>query len=204
MKPNYIIFPDASLKRCGNTREYCGYGVVVLDTSTNRYITDSDELHGKTIAYGEGYAVYRGLQLIESFRRSGKGRCKVLVVSDSKTTVNAFNVWMRRSWNMSDYSSWTKRNGDPVRNQKVFRLILNWCASHSYKMKIVHIYAHAERDAELRTAIRKRMSAYRVKINDATLDVFIQLNQLADQLANAAASYYKATDGIIERLIPIR
>lgn len=201
MKPDYIVFPDASVKLSGKKR-YGGYGVVVLERKSKQYLTEQNELHGKTVPYLEGYAMYRGLQLVSRFHKGNDAR-SILVVSDSKTVVDAFNIWMHRSWNMSDYENWKKRDGTPVQNQKLYRMILDWSVTHSYKLKVVHIRSHTERNPALRDTIRKKLQTYKVRVNDTTLDTIIRMNRLADQLANDAATYYKDTDGILERLIPI-
>ena len=73
MKPDYIVFPDASVKLSGKKR-YGGYGVVVLERKSKQYLTEQNELHGKTVPYLEGYAMYRGLQLVSRFHKGNDAR----------------------------------------------------------------------------------------------------------------------------------
>jgi len=199
MQPDYIIFPDASEKRSGK-KKYSGYGVVILDIRNNKYFTVNGEMNNRTLPYCEGWAIYSGLQYVERVRKPEE-RLKVLIVSDSQTNVNALTVWLHKSWNLSDYNNWLKRDGTPVRNQKLYRKILALILDGHYKVKIVHFRSHSKNNPKMRKLIKSELKANKIKINDETLDVFIQMNQLADDLACEASARRRDTDGEFYRLM---
>lgn len=200
MKPDYVIFPDGSERRTGKEK-YAGYGVVVLNTRTGQYTTDSNELYGRSVPYCEGYAVYRGFQHIEQIRKPNES-LSVLILSDNKTTVNSLQIWVRKSWDLSDYRNWKRCDGSPVHHQELYRKILTILCNGHYRAKFVHIRSHAEGDAKLREIIKQKLKIHKVKADDSTLDVFIRMNQLADNLAREASGYLKDTIGLLDRLKP--
>lgn len=199
LRPDYIIFPDASVKRSG-TVCYSGYGTVILNTRTNKYVIISGELSKSSTVYCEAWAIFRGMQFVEYVRKKGQ-RLKILVVSDSKLNVTAFSEWIPHTWDLSDYTNWKKRDGSPVKNQKLYRMILKVINNGYYKFRIVHINSHSDKKSELRERIRKKMKSNKINISESTLSTFIQMNDLADKAANEAATNQKKCEGKFSRMV---
>lgn len=200
MKPDYIIFPDASVKRSG-TVSYSGFGTVILNTKTKKYAILNGELSKSSTVFCEAWAIFRGMQFVEHIREENQ-KLKVLVVSDSKLNVNVFSEWIPHTWDLSDYYNWKKKDKSPVKNQELYRMILKIINNGHYKFRIVHINSHSDKKSGMRERIRKKMKANRININDSTLNTFIQMNDLADKAANEAADAKKFYDGEFMRMIP--
>lgn len=184
MKPDFILFPDASLKRRGS-ETYAGYACVVLNPNTMEYVVIAEELSkNATIVFGEAWAAYRGLQFVRRVqRRDNRGELKVLVISDSKMLVNTFSVWINVSWDTSDWNRWKKKDGSTVKNQGLYRKMLGVMNRGPLTVRFVHINSHSDKKQGLRAYIKQKMREARVRLNDKQLDVFVQLNSVADKAA---------------------
>ena len=192
LKPDYIIFPDGSVKLSGKT-SYSGYGIVVLDTKTNKYITLAGELSKGSVPYCEVWAAYRGLQYVEHVRKKHRD-LQVLVVSDSQVTVNSLSTWMKKSWDLSDPKDWKTSSGRSVANQKIYKNILKILSNKHYKVKFVHIRSHSDNKPHNIKTIAESFKKNGIEVDKDTLHVMLELNRLADMLATAQTEMQKAQD----------
>lgn len=185
MKPDLILFPDASLKRSGD-KFFSGYGVVILNTHTGNYTTVKGSLSKDSIVYCEAWAIYQGLRFIEHLRKKQypKGtNLKVLVVSDSKINIQIFTTWIKKSWDLSDWYDWKKSDKTSVRNQELYRNIMKVLSNGHLKVKFVHINSHSDKKPGMMKHIESKLEKANVNVNYQTLTTFIELNQVADALA---------------------
>lgn len=190
MKVDMILFPDGSLIiERDSDLFYSGYGTVVLDTHSLKYTTLSGSLSKKSIVYCEAYGIYQGLRYIEHLRKKRKTKqLKVLIVSDSKLNVDTFNWYIKYSWDLSDWYNWKKKDKHPVQNQELYRKIMDILNNGYYVVKFVHINSHSKNKKELREKISKKMAKAGVRIKEKDLDLFVQLNDLADNAAKTAVN----------------
>ena len=191
MIPDYLVFPDGSVRRKGD-KLYAGFACVIVNTKTSETIVLSDRLSDHcTIVFSEAWAVYRGLEriahLIRHQKRS-KDKINVLVVSDSKLTTDIFNIWIPNCWNTSDWLCWRKEDGSVVKNQTLYRQILSIIFRNNLKVKFVHINSHTENNTQMRNRIKYKMRSSKIRINNDQLDMFIKLNQIADDAAQKITS----------------
>ena len=104
MKPDYIIFPDASQRRIRD-KVYSGYGTVILNVSTRKYTTISGYLASNSVVFAEAWAIYQGLRFLEYKKNSSQSEPfgnHVLVLSDSKLNIDTFNIYIPYAWDLSD------------------------------------------------------------------------------------------------------
>lgn len=183
MKPNYILFSDGSVRINTKGDHISGYGVVILDTRTSRYVKFGGELNSKSIAFAEVWAIYRGLQFIAGTCKKAKEKAKVLVVSDSNITIQSFNDYIpSKKWDLSNWSYWKKSNSKPVKNQNVYRNILTLIDDHHMTVKFVHMYSHLDiKDLE---KVKNKLSKYNLKATDDMARLFLAMNALADKTAS--------------------
>ena len=124
MKPDYIIFTDASVKLVQELN-YSAYAAVILNCESLQYTTISGPLANRSIVFCEGWAIYQGLRYLKKIQRdTGKKHLKVLIVTDSKLTVNTFTVWIKQSWDTSDWFDWKKSDGRDI--QRMQDVCVRW------------------------------------------------------------------------------
>lgn len=194
MKPDMILFPDGSLKMC-NEKRYAGYGSVILDPHKGKYITINGRLNSKSIVYCEGWAVYKSFIILERIRKRKKIKhLRVLVISDSKLTVQTFNEWILYAWDTSDWYNWKKNSGEAVKNQELYRSILNIITNGHYRVKFIHINSHSNKKKNAIDKIKSKLTQAKVTIDDQTLNAIIEMNRLADEAATAITSKDKDDD----------
>lgn len=190
MVPDLIIFPDGSLRKKGD-KFLAGYGAVILNPSTGEYTTISGSLSKESVVYCEAFAIYQGLRYVEHIRKKHhKGKkMKVLVVSDSKLNIRAFTEWIPYAWDLSDWNNWKKSNKEEVKNQDVYRAVLRVLKNGKYTIRFVHMNSHTAKNAAAREKMRKSLKKANVELNDATLDVFVKMNDLADEAAKSHTDF---------------
>lgn len=194
MKPDIIIFPDGSLKQ-GNKRSYAGYGSVILDPERKQYTILNGSLNSSSIVYCEGWAVYKSFVELERYRKmKGIQFLKVLVVSDSKLTVQTFSEWIKYSWDLTDWYDWKKGDGQSVKNQELYRRILKIMNNEHYKVKFVHINSHSNNKRSSIEKIRMKLQYAKIRLDDNALKTFIEMNRLADEAATSITSANKEAD----------
>lgn len=192
MVPDYIIFSDGSLRKIGK-KTFVGYSCVVLNTKTGVYTTLADELSShRTIVYCEVWAVYRGLQYLQMIRmKNNLNSLNVLVVSDSQLLVTVFNDLIKNQWDLSDWNNWKKANGKTVKNQQLYRSIVELMNECDMKVRFVHINSHTNFAKEKVDKIRTAMKECGIRLNEDQLRMFIRMNSIADDAAQRIT--YKAS-----------
>lgn len=186
MKPDIIMFPDASLRRMRKNTNitYAGYGVVLLNLANGKYFTISGTLSKDSIVTCEAWAIYQGLRMVEYLRKQGvvPKHIKVAIFSDSKVNIEALTEWIYHNWDLSDYYNWVKRNKDIVKDQDIYRKILKVLGRGHLKVRFVHIHSHVK-TSDMVKQIKKSLDADSVHISDDTLKQILKFNELADTLA---------------------
>lgn len=195
MVPDLILFPDGSLRKKGD-KFLAGYGVVVLNPSSNEYTTISGSLTKESVVYCEAFAIYQGLRYVEHIRKKHyKGKkMKVFVVSDSKLNIRAFTEWIPYAWDLSDWNNWKKSNKESVKNQEIYRAILKVLKNGKYTVRFVHMNSHTAKDNAAKEKMRKSLKKAKIDLNDTTLDVFVKMNDLADEAAKSHTNFNTVSD----------
>lgn len=184
MKPDYIIFTDASVKLVQELN-YSAYAAVILNCESLQYTTVSGPLANRSIVFCEGWAIYQGLRYLKKIQRdTGKKHLKVLIVTDSKLTVNTFTVWIKQSWDTSDWFDWKKSDHTSVQNQDLYRKVVDLLDSKKLKVRFVHINSHCKGNKEKEQAIFAKLGEDGVKLSKGAGEVFIAMNDLADHTAH--------------------
>jgi ribonuclease H len=199
MKPDYIIFTDASVKLVGELN-YSAYAAVILNCDTLMYTTVSGPLANRSIVFCEGWAIYQGLRYLKKIQRdTNKKQLKILIVTDSKLTVNTFTVWIKHSWDTSDWYDWKKSDHSSVQNQDLYRKIIGLLDSKKLKVRFVHINSHCKGNTKKEEAIFAKLGEDGVKLSKGTGKIFIEMNDLADQTAHSiVANEYKHPPTLIK------
>lgn len=203
--PEYIVFTDASLRRNSN-RSYCAFGVVVLNMKTLKYASFGAELGSRTVTFGEGWAIYRGIQAVCSIiDKDRKDPAEVLVVTDSKLTVKVLSEYIPFVWDTSNWNNWKKVDGSPVKNQGLYRKIVAYINDHpEIHPRITHINSHKSIDTDW-NSIQSKLKKYGIRTDPATTKVFMQMNDLADSICQSITKKMKDEEeksGEFMRLIP--
>ena len=202
--PEYIVFTDASLRR-NKTRSYCAFGVVVLNLKTLEYASFGAELGCRTVTFGEGWAVYRGIQAVCSIvDRKRKDPAQVLVVTDSKLTVKVLSEYIPFVWDTKDWENWKKVDGSPVKNQGLYRKIVALINDHpEIHSRIAHINSHQSHDDWEK--IQSKLKKYGINTDPKTTRVFMNMNTLADSICQGITKKMRDEEektGEFIRLIP--
>lgn len=185
MKPDYIIFTDASVKLVGELN-YSAYAAVILNCETLMYTTVSGPLANRSIVFCEGWAIYQGLRYLKKIQRdTGKKQLKILIVTDSKLTVNTFTVWIKYSWDTSDWYDWKKSDHSSVQNQDLYRKVISLLDSKKLKVRFAHINSHCKGNKKKEEAIFAKLGESGVKLSKGAGRIFIEMNDLADQTAHS-------------------
>lgn len=199
--PKYIVFTDASQRNRGD-RKYCGFGVVLLNTETRQYTEFGAELAGHSVWFGEAWAVYRGIIAVRDLV-DGKDT-PVLVVSDNKMVVDIFDQYIPdRIWDVSVRDFWLKKNGDPVKDSRLYQRILDLINDNeNLNIKFIHINSHLPTDEWY--YVREKLSRYGVKLNVNSSLLFMKMNGRADKIATSITAKMKAEEesGHFIRMIP--
>lgn len=184
MRPDYILFTDASVRK-NKIKTFAGYSYVGLNVTTGNYTTYSGSLNNESIVFAEAWAIYSGLLYIIKSNPTAN----ILVVSDSKLNVDILTQYIPKGmWDMSGYV-WKKSNGKPVKNQKLYKGIMNLLRYSSGKIKFIHINSH--KNISDITDIINKFKKYNVTMNGDTAKVFLQMNSLADILATTVTDKMK-------------
>lgn len=183
MKPDYIIFTDASVKLVG-VLNYSAYAAVILNCNTLSYTTISGPLANRSIAFCECWAIYQGLRYLNKIHKKKDAKVKVLIVSDSKLTINTFTVWIKKSWDTSDWYNWKKADKSAVQNQDLFRKVMSVLETDKFKARFVHINSHGKGNKAKEDAIFAKLGESGVKLSKDAGKVFIEMNDLADKTAH--------------------
>lgn len=177
----YIIFTDASRRTGFSNRQYCGYGVAVLNLETHNYITFGGELSDRSVVFCEAWAIYRGLVKVTELIDKDKST-RVLVVTDSKLNVDILSRWIPYAWDLSDWKHWRKSDGTLVKNQDLYRRIILFMKDHpELRASITHMNSHlGDQDWP---KVKKKLQMYRVNVERETAQMFMFMNGVVDQIA---------------------
>lgn len=180
---NYLVITDASFKKVDD-KGYCGYGVAIVNTSTLQYTTFGDMLpSGHTIAYGELWGIYRGVEKALQFIGK-KADARILVVTDNKLAVNGFTLWIPKVWDISDWHNWKTLHGKPVKNQVVYRKTLELISKYPrVTVRMSHMHGHGKRkDIE---KLRNDLRIHGIIADDDTVELFRSMNAMVDKIAGS-------------------
>ena len=186
MKPDYIIFPDASQRRIRD-KVYSGYGTVILNVSTRKYTTISGYLASNSVVFAEAWAIYQGLRFLEYKKNSSQSEPfgnHVLVLSDSKLNIDTFNIYIPYAWDLSDPLNWKKRDHNLVKNQELYRCILHMTTECDYKVKFAHVNSHIRDNPKQLVKVQEKLKKkYAVQVSYDVMELISDMNDLADQAA---------------------
>lgn len=191
MKPDYIIFPDASTRRIGK-KVYNGYAVVVLNANTNKYTVLKGSLSSESTVFAEGWAIYQGLRFIR--HKTDKQNLKIAVFSDSKINIQILNDYIPHCWKLDQNNNWVKRDGTSPKNQELYKGILQVMYHNNYKVKFVHILSHTLDNPHKHSGLKNHLSEYGINIHKSTINTLVHLNDLADRTAQAVTKQERDDD----------
>lgn len=191
---DYIVFTDGSC-RAGThdpNRKYSAYGVVLLNVKTRKYTAFGDELGSRTIGYAELYAIYKGVKRLCKIVPK-KQKTKILIVSDNKNCIDAFRLWIPYCWDTSDWYNWKGSKKTKVKNQNLYRKILELFKKHPWiHPHYAHINSHLEK-ADL-GAIRAKLQKVNVHVDRPTSNMIRVMNQKADTIASDISMKLRTID----------
>lgn len=130
---------DASIKTFPNGRTFGCAGAIVVGLNIERFKIVPD----CTNNIAELIALYTALQLAKEFR--DKGYLDITIYADSKFAVYGTKVWME-NWisNMDINGILRNYSGQPVKNQKLFKMILSYIVSNKLTIKLRHQKGHVK------------------------------------------------------------
>ena len=179
---DYIVFTDASYKKVSGIG-YCGFGVAILNTETMNYVDFGSEIGNRTIAYGELWAIYRGIEKTLQFIGKKK-ESKILVVTDSKLSVMGFSYYIPKKWDLSNWHDWKTVNRKPVKNQAVYRKTLETLSKYpKVAVRIAHMHSHTSKKASGK--IKDDLRYHGINATDETVELFRNLNARVDEIAGS-------------------
>lgn len=188
-KPDYVLFTDASLRR-DDDKVYTAYAYAALNRRTLKFTVNADEMISSSIVYAEAYAIYQGLKFLNE--KVSKGS-RVLVVTDSKLNVQIIEEYIPNNWDTTDWNHWTKKDGTPVKNQKLYRKILKEIKKNDMWVKLIHINSHLDsRDIEY---VEFKLEMAGIKLKRSTIHVFMAMNAVVDEAASDITRRIKSGDG---------
>lgn len=196
MVPDYIIATDAGVLRNQNGEVPGAYAFVILNCKTMKYTIHGKALNGKGINYCEGYAIYKAFQMLGKYTKGDP--VNVLVVSDSKLTIQALTIWSKQSWNTSNPFNWKKSQGGRVKNQEIYRKIQNLESTLNLTVKYVHINSH--KDVNNTTDVTKmkyKIVNAGVNLSNAQAKLIMQMNAWADDKATEVRHKWTNQKGFI-------
>lgn len=190
MKLDLIIFTDGSAQI--GKPQYGGYSCVIIDPKKDKFTVLYDNVNSDKTPYLELYAIYKAVLYAEEIRKTRKKKgLKILIVTDHKNHVDAFTDWIWNVWNLFDYDNWRKKNsGKPIKNQWIYREVLNVLSTGSIEMKIAHITSHTKRNKTGIQSVIDEMAEYNIEIDENIALMFMQFNQIADAYAKYGSNYY--------------
>lgn len=178
----FIVYTDASFKR-KDDEGFAGYGAAILNTSNMTYCTFGSSIGNKTIAYAELWAIYKGIEKALKFIGHEK-KTNILVVTDSKLSVNCLTYFLPYRWNLTDPDNWKTVNKKPVKNQAIFKAILELLRSYpNAKVRIAHIHGHTtNRDIPKLT---RDLERHGIHADADTVELFRRMNAIVDEIAGS-------------------
>lgn len=189
MEIDLIVFTDGSAQI--HKPQYGGYSCVFVDPRSLLFTVLYDNLNSDKIPYLELIAIYKAIYHANEIRKSRKMKTiNILIISDHKNHVMALNDWMWNTWDLSDYDNWKKKSGELVKNQDVFRDILDILSKGKVNMKIAHINSHLKPQKTDIEEFCLQMSESGVELTPHTAEAFIEFNQIADAYAKYGGNFY--------------
>lgn len=189
MNIDLIIFTDGSAQI--GKPQYGGYSCIFVDPRSFIFTVLYDNINSDKVPMLELIAIYRALYQANEIRKSRKMKViNVLIISDHRNHVEALNDWIWNVWDLTNYNTWKKKNGDIVKNQDIFKNILELLGKGKVNLKIVHMKSHLRSN---KTDLEKfccDMNEKGLSLTPHTAKAFIQFNQIADVYAKYAGNYY--------------
>ena len=115
----------------------------------------------------------------------------ILIISDHKNHVMALNDWIWNSWDLTNYEKWKKKSGEEVKNQEIFKQIIELLNKGTVNIKIAHINSHLKPKKTDIEEFCVYMSDSGVELTPHTAEAFIKFNQIADVYAKYGGNYYE-------------
>lgn len=200
MKPDYILFTDASVRldRTDHSN-VSAYAAVVLNVKSKQYTVISGPLENRSISFCEAWAIYQGLRYLCKIHRENKLKhSKILVVTDSKLNVQILTDWIQNVWDTSDWYHWKKKSPGEIKNQDLYRKIVPLLNDGRFKVKIVHINSHSEKNKTKQAKIFAKLVDADVKLDKETMRLFVKFNALADETAHGLVNDQIKDTGFIQ------
>lgn len=187
MKPDYIIFTDASMVQT----KYSAGAVVILNTKTNRYASFSFYLGECSIGEAELTAVARGLKYLNTITKDMK-LIKVVCISDCEPVVLNLTTNIYK-WHRCSNTPWKTSAGRKVKYHKIYKAMYNsYLINNRYDVRFIHMNSHLpNNDWDI---VRSKLAVDNIAINKTTAKSFIELNRLADSLAGKRVNEYAERD----------
>lgn len=133
------IYTDASIRTFDNGRVFGCSGALCATNGDSVYTITPDTTNNKS----ELIAMYNGVILADKIRKEHPEYNEIYLYSDSQFGVFGLTRWIygwlkTRDNNGVMYGS----NGQPVKNQELFAMILSYLASNRLKIHFRHIAGH--------------------------------------------------------------
>lgn len=183
MAIDYVIFTDGSSKRTTDGDIFTAYGCIVLNMATKTFMEFSGDLGCRSIRYAESYAIYCGVARVADIAKETTNAISALIITDSRLDVQILTEYIPK-WDTSG-DVWYKLNGEPVKNQDVYKDIIRISNSvPNVSFSIIHINSHRNKDTEW-WGMAHLFKKNGVNVDQETMMTIIDLNSRVDSLARS-------------------
>lgn len=133
------IYTDASIKTFDNGRTFGCSGALCATNGESIYNINPDTTNNRS----ELIAIYNGVVLADNIRKRINEPCQVHLYSDSQFGVFGLTKWIY-GWikTMDDNGIMYGSNGQPVKNQELFAMILSYLSINKLKVNFHHMAGH--------------------------------------------------------------
>ena len=133
------IYTDASIKAFDNGRTFGCSGALCATNGESIYNINPDTTNNRS----ELIAIYNGVVLADNIRKRINELCQVHLYSDSQFGVFGLTKWIY-GWikTMDDNGIMYGSNGQPVKNQELFAMILSYLSINKLKVNFHHMAGH--------------------------------------------------------------
>lgn len=155
---------DASIKTYSNGRTFGCSGAIVIGPDMEQFKIVPDCTNNRA----ELIALYIAVRMAHEIKK--RKSCNVIIYADSKFAVYGIKVWMK-NWldNMDNNRILYNYEGQPVKNQELFKMIISYIVSNKLTIYLRHQKGHVKlTETKLATANRVfyESNGYYLNYND--------------------------------------
>ena len=133
------VYTDASIKTFNNGRTFGCSGALCATNGESIYNINPDTTNNRS----ELIAIYNGVVLVDNIRKKINEPYQIHLYSDSQFGVFGLTKWIY-GWikTMDDNGIMYGSNGQPVKNQELFAMILSYLSINKLKVNFHHMAGH--------------------------------------------------------------